>query len=129
MSAFSARLQAMATRLIKKHGRDMQLVQKRNVRQKDPNMPWRGYARTTGDPPTIKCVILPHETRVGGQAEISGDNIGRDNEIAFVSGASTSIEIKPNDKIVDGGVTHTVVRPKHYKVVNTSVLYVLEVRR
>lgn len=125
----AASLQAVATRLIRKNGRDVQLV-RLSRRAKDPSKPHRGTSEIEDAKITVKAFISKYQER-----DIDGDNIRRGDQRALIevklsdqADIDSTTDFSTFDRLIDGTRRWRIENIESVELGTTTLVYKAQLR-
>lgn len=124
MANFS-KLQATATRLIRKNGRAVTVV-RASTNPKDPEKPWRGNQCVDTELPTFAAIVDYQER------DIDGERIRRGDRRALIEVPKDSdgneIDLRFFDRLDDRGERWRMMNIQKIEPANTTVVYDVQLR-
>ena len=116
-------LRIVATRLIAKNGRDVQVIKRSESAPADANRPWEP-TDADPDPITVKCVLIPFSIK-----EVDGSTVLARDKLAYISAQDIGdIEISPKDVIIDGNRQYRLIEVEDISPGEQKILYVCQAR-
>lgn len=125
------KLAATATRMIKKTGRDVDII-KLNRTDSDSSKPWRGNTAPRTSPEqtvTVKATFVqPDSTTQLGLSTVRADGLlKRSDQIMIV--APTTVNLEDFDEVLDGGTRWGIVGVEVLQPGIVRLLYFIGVKR
>lgn len=125
---------ALARKLINKDGREVQFL-KIQPASADPDRPWKGPARTAGDPPppshiaVAMAVFLPDGAGFGKMIEDNDLFKTSDQMLLVAPHDDPSVNLAEYQLVEDGGVRWKINVIKELKPADLTVLFAMGVSR